>query len=500
MRELFYAVVKTGGGSFLNLLLGILTNKIFAVYLGPEGVGLFSLLRQIRDTTLTITTFHGGTALVQGLASRKDEERKNYSLVVFMIMILSTLIAVIALLLFAPQISRSVLNQDSDLSVSLVRSLSIPLVFGTAMMFLVGILNGYRAIGRLAMGQVTITVVTLLLAYPTTLLVQQGNKFALVAMMAISSAAGVIFTYGFVRKQRWFPPLSLIFSISKDRIVQAGYYFLSFAITTLITGLANTWTSLMIRSMIVSVMGLSVAGIFDVSWTLSMMYITLALSSFGTYYLPTLSQTKDSQAQADLIMRVQRLTQFIIVPLVTAMIVLKPLVIQLLYSSEFLPALTTIRWMLIGDYFKASSWVFGVTITASADKKTLLISEILWQIGFLGLSALSLYKFHTLEGIGIAFVLLYCCHLIFTYIYGTRKYHLMVTFKKFLRWGIGLLILIGASVSTWTSLEVNWAVATLWLVFAIVSSIFSLDEGERARLIVIISKKVRLLGRGQNAG
>src|SRR5207249_957846 len=114
--------------------------------------------------------------------------------------------------------------------------------------------------------------------------------------------------------------------------------------TFMVTGFVGSGVPLAIRALTGREFGLHGAGILDVAWTLSMAYIGLVLSSFSTYYLPTLSGTKDSAARAQLIHQVLRMALFLMLPLVTGIIVLKPLVARLLYSDEFLPALPIMRW------------------------------------------------------------------------------------------------------------------------------------------------------------
>ena len=490
MREILLAIFKTGSGSFLTLLLGMITTKIFAISLGPSGVGLFSLLRQTRDTFLSLTTFNGGTALVQGLASRKNAERQQYSLVVFAIILATTILAIILLWSLAPQIARQILHLEDPGAAWLIRWLSLPLFLGTGMMYLSGVLNGYRAIGRLALVHVLSTSVTVVIAYPTAHLVKTGHPAAFVWMMAISSAVGVLAAFEFSRREGWLPFSALLSrGFDKSGSLKLASSFLSFAFTTLITGLASTWAALQVRSLIVAQIGLTDAGIFDVAWTLSMMYITLVLSSFGTYYLPTLSQCEDARTSVPLIHRVLRLTLILVTPMITAVIVLKPLVIQLLYSQAFLPSLQVIRWMLLGDYLKSTSWVFGVTITASADKKTLLWSELLWQAGFIGLSALSLIRFKTLEGIGVAFALLYLFHLAFTFFYAYRRYKSFPPKDMLVKWGVGLALLIGSSIYTWTDYRVNCGAAMLWIGLALVFSWTVLRPEERKRVFQTVFRR-----------
>ncbi len=259
--------------------------------------------------------------------------------------------------------------------------------------------------------QVLFAAVTAVLAYPVARWVAQGVPSAFISMMAVSTAAGSLIGAIFTYKEKWLPRLQTLHTIlAGGQFISLEYQFLSFALTTMITGFASTGTVLIVRSMIVGHLGLAEAGIFDVGWTLSMVYITMALTSFGAYYLPTLSQTNSPTESTLLINQVLRLCMIIYVPLITALVVFIPLLVSVLYSLQFLSSLGIIRWMLLGTYFKAISWIFAMTIFAAADKKTLLWTEAAWMAGFLIFSAISLIRFQTIEWVGLGFTINYALY------------------------------------------------------------------------------------------
>jgi O-antigen/teichoic acid export membrane protein len=494
MGEILLAIFKTGSGTLLNLILGIFTTKLLAINLGPAGIGLFSLLRQTRDVLITITTLNGSAAFVQGLASRQGKDREDFNGVVFLTVIASTLLVVLILLTFAQPLTRLILHQDDQQSVALIRGLYLPLLFGSGVFYFTGVLNGYRAIGRLVIVQVSVAAVTAVLAYPVARWVAQGVPSAFISMMAVSTAAGSLIGAIFTYKEKWLPRLQTLHTIlAGGQFISLEYQFLSFALTTMITGFASTGTVLIVRSMIVGHLGLAEAGIFDVGWTLSMVYITMALTSFGAYYLPTLSQTNSPTESTLLINRVLRLCMIIYVPLITALVVFIPLLVSVLYSLQFLSSLGMIRWMLLGTYFKAISWIFAMTIFAAADKKTLLWTEAAWMAGFLIFSAISLIRFQTIEWVGLGFTINYALYLIYTYWYARKCYRFTPGGGMFVKWMAGLLIIAAASFTTWNSTHVQWLEAILWILAAGAYAYLVLETHERHKFSRWMTQKMRNL-------
>jgi O-antigen/teichoic acid export membrane protein len=222
-----------------------------------------------------------------------------------------------------------------------------------------------------------------------------------------------------------------------------------------------------------------------------MMYVTLVLSSFGTYYIPTLSQTANPEARIQLIRQLLRLSIILMTPAVASVTVLKPLVINTLYSSEFVDSLNVMRWMLVGDYFKVTSWILAAPILAFADMKTFLRVELAWNTGFLFLCALAVLGLNWLPGVGVAFLLLYIGNFLYALFYTCRRHHFTFQQGPCVQWLVGLMIVAGASASTWNDRQMQWPIALMWITISGLFSLLSFRSNERQRLLSAISSRLQ---------
>jgi O-antigen/teichoic acid export membrane protein len=486
MRDILLAVLKTSSGSFFSLLFGIIKTKIIALFLGPSGIGLYSLLRQTLQTTITLTTFSGGTALVQGLSSKTGKAREGYLITVARILAVSGTGITIAFLFFAPYIAKLIFAKQGPQFVSLIRWLSIPVLFSSANAYVMGVLNGYRAIGRMAITQVAGAFVSALVIYP---LVKLGRPEIFVVLLSITSGISLLVSTHFALRAGWLHPLRRWLHDPWER--EHVRHFFSIALTTLVTGFAAMGSLLAIRAMFVRYGGLSSAGIFDVAWTLSSAYVMLALASFGTYYLPTLSGTKDPVMQVALIRRFLRATIMLSIPLIVGVIVFKPLLIHLLYSEEFRPALTIIRWMLIGDYLKITSWVLAMPMLAYADMKVFFWTEIAWRGAFTGIVAWSLFQWKDIQGVGIGFLGLYAVYLLYVLHYCRSRHALTLNRRIIGLWLAGLVIILGASVTYWQKMTFSIGPGMGWIGAAGIVSLLGLNREERRRVLRWIQATMR---------
>lgn len=452
MSRMLKSIGKSSVGMVANLIFGAVAMKIIAVMLGPSGVGLFSLLRQAQKTATTLVSFGGETALIQGLASRNKKERGLYAFNALIFFIAGAVAVSAIFVCFAPQLAVLIIGNQEQQTVTMVRWLAVPAVIGGAVVFLKGILNGFRAIGRLAVVDVIIVAVTLALVFPAARLVAVGHGVAFVALLSAGLAAGAVYALLMVWHGRW---LHLFGGESCRYDPASKRHFFRIGSVTLITGLTGAGSILAVRAVIVHHVGLSGAGIFDVAWTISTMYLMVILTSFNAYYLPSLSALSDTGGRNDLIRKMMLVSIGLSVPLIVSVVALRPFIVSLLYTNEFSPALKMLRWMLIGDYFKVTSWVLSTSMVAYADMKTFFLSEVLWSLLFFVLSFVMVLHFSEIELLGLIFSALYFAYFIFNIYYVRIRFDVVLSPSVYATLLLGLVLVLIASVVCWDDTTVD---------------------------------------------
>jgi O-antigen/teichoic acid export membrane protein len=491
MRSILKAFTKTSSGAIISLALSTVTVKIFAVMLGPAAVGLLSLLRQIYNTALIAATMSGQTALVQGGSARKGAERLAYLRTVLVIFLVMGIAGAVLLVALAPSLALQVLNRQDATGVWMVRLLALPLLLTVLNGYALGVLNINRSLGRMAMIQISSAAITAILAFPLALMVRQGQELALLGTVLLTP----LFIFGLTvyslhRVDMLLPLTAFLHQNLRWDIARS---FFSFAGVTVVTALLTSIVMLFVRSMIVDQGGLSAAGIFDAAWTLSMTYVTLVTTAFGTYYLPTLSSFMRREDQVALMQSMFRFVTVVAVPVIMLVIVLKPFVLRLLFSSEFLPALSLMTWMLIGDFFKLTSWVKAYPMLAFADLKLYFWTEVLFQLLFLGGSVLALRYFGEPEGVAVTFSALYVVYYVAMSMYVGRKFSFSLPTRISLNWWAGLILVVSFSFLTWHSTEVDWRIVGMSVLCSTMYLTFSLTRSELCEVLALIKNLGRYM-------
>ncbi|MDA8089054.1 MAG: oligosaccharide flippase family protein [Nitrospiraceae bacterium] len=480
MRELIIALLKTGSGTIVGLAIRAVTMKIISVFAGPAGVGMFSILRQIQQSAITVGTCNGGVSLVRGVSGLRGREQTMYIKTTAVIYLAFGIVVGSSLLLMSHIIAKWFGIAHPEL----IMLLALPVLAGILRDYLNSMLNGFHAIGRLSTVQVFAAMAGLLVAYPVSLLASHGHYGGFVLYLLITASVSVVSLLYFLKGGKWMPDLKVSPYWNRPGVK----YFFRMAGAMLLTGTAGALSLAAVRGLISSRMGMAFAGFFDVNWTLSNLYIGLFLSSFATYYLPKLSAISDTE-KIDLVKRVGRLTTCIIVPLLVFIICVKPWIILVFYTRKFMPSIEMFRWMLIAGYLQVTAWIFSIITIAKGMEKPFIIGSIGWDAGFLaGTWAAMRFKLG-LGAVGLSMALFYGLSLLFNYFVISKAISFKVPVRLLFNWILGLLLIVAASIAQWKSYNVNLIFTLVFTSAALLMSWTCLEPDDKKGLYKIISKR-----------
>lgn len=481
-HEFLAAMLKTGGGNVVTVLIGAATMKILAVVIGPAGVGLWSVLKQIQITTVMLGTCNGGVSLVRGVSALDSEEReKLIQTTAFIYVALGSF--VISILVFsAPYLSVWL----GRVSTFLVIFMALPVAVAIARSFLSSVLNGYLALGRLVLTQIGATAAGAVSAYPLALWIREGHEVGLVILSIITASVAVLLATAIIRHTKLMQGIRL-------RLVwhrESAHYFIKVAGVMVIMGLASGLSLLVARGLVVRHGGLEDAGLFDASWTLGSVYLGLLMSSIGIYYLPKLSASGHVE-QAQLVRRAARFSTIVALPVIAGMITLKPLIVALLYSSRFMPTLEMFRWMLIGDYLKVSGYLLAIVLLANGRAVEVLWNSVIWDIGLVVAVYISMRYGLGLGKIGMSITLLNGGSLLYYYGRVSHLFPIRTPARLRVVWSTGLFLILLLSAAVWRSKAVIATDAILGIGSATLLSYLLLYPSEVTSITKFFSAKFR---------
>lgn len=430
-------------GAALSGVASIAATKILAITLGPSAVASLQTLQQVRQTAVIAATCNGQTALVQGASSLDGVDRARYLRTSACIFLLATVL-VGSGMCAAPRV---VLERTglASLPASALPWLATAAVLTSVYVFLTALLNSLGKVETLAGLQVAGPGALALLAYPVA---RTGGGHALAVMVAGSAAvsAGAALAAVLRHRARFGSWVSRTIEWFNWR---AAKHFFSISSAMLITGFLASAAVLVVRGNLVRAQGLQRAGLFDAAWSISMNQVTLVLASVQTYYLPALSRARTQEEKTREISRVLMAGTLVSAPVIAGLALFQTRVLELFYSPAFQGAHQYLRWTLLGDYLKVSSWILSVPMLAAADMKLFVASDLAATATFVGAALLFTGWHEPAESAAIAFFLMYAVHGIISLLYVRFRQGIRLGSRTVALWTAGLALVLAAASLGW---------------------------------------------------
>ena len=378
-------------------LLGI--NKILAIYVGPAG---YAALGQFQNAVQMITTFASGainTGVTKYTAEYHDDEARQHKVwqTAGTIALTGSLITGALIAVFNQTLANWFLKDTSYGGVFLW--LAATLVLFTLNALLLAILNGKKEIVRYVLANIAGSIFAL--AVTTIMAIQLGLYGALVAL-AIYQSIAFFATLLLCYQAPWFKMRNLFGGIDR----QAARNLAKYTAMALTSAACVPISHILVRNHLGETLGWAAAGYWEAMWRLSTAYLMLVTTTLGVYYLPKFSELQDFSLIKKEILKGYTL----ILPTVafTAMLIylLREVIINLLFTQDFLPMQDLFGWQMLGDFFKIGSWMLAYLMLSKAMFKVFLLLEILFALSFV-IATYALVQLFGLKGVAIAHALNY---------------------------------------------------------------------------------------------
>lgn len=416
-KQILKSTFIMGGSSIINSLLGIARTKVIALLLGPAGMGLTGIYITITNLVSTFSGMGIGESGVRQIAGalgsgNPDMVSKTIRTVRRMALFSGTL-GLTAMVVFREQIG-GITFGNSGHSVD-VGILSLTIFFTAVSAGQTALIQGMRRIGDLAkvsiFGAVLGTVVSIPIVY---LMGERGITAYLVVVSAMTFVASWWYSSRIeaaVATMTW-----------KESFLEAKP-LLKLGIALMLGALMAAGTQYLLRVIVVRTLGLSAAGAYHASTTLSLVYVGIILNAMLTDFYPRLSAAAQDHCQCSLLINKQiEVGLLLAVPGIVGIMTLAPFVIVVFYSSKFALAVDILRWQILGVLLQVVSWPMGFMLRAKGNGKLFFLTELFANTLHLGLAWLAIGRFG-LPGIGMAFFVMNILYYLLIFLVIRLNYH-----------------------------------------------------------------------------
>ena len=387
-----------GGVQGLNVLVTLVRNKFVALLLGPAGMGLVSLFNTTVNFILQATSLGIPFSAVRHVAECYDagnEERtSHYVRLIRGWCLLTALAGMLLCVAVGPLLSSATFAWgDHTLHfILLAPSIGMMAVTGGE----TAILKGMRQLGALATVQAVSVIAALLLSIP---LYYSFGETAIVPVIVLMALVTTVLT---VRRSFRLFPLQLR---GTKGILGEGMEMVRLGVAFTVAGIVGSGAEMFVRSWLNVTGDLGELGLYNVGYMITVTYASMVFSAMESDYFPRLSAVcSDVDATNETVNKQMEVSLLISSPMLVGLIIFLPVLIPLLFSSEFMPVVAMTQVAVLAMFFKSVTLPVAYITLARGYSMMYLILESAYFVVFVGL-IITGYRHWGLVGTGAAIAL-----------------------------------------------------------------------------------------------
>ena len=404
-----------GGLQGLSILIGIIRNKLVAIILGPQGVGLISLFNSTVNFMFTCTNLGLPTSSVKTLSETYENNisaqlRHQVSLTRHWTL-LAAIGGTIIFFFLSPLLDKITFSWGNH---TLHFMLLSPIIFFlTISAGETAVLKSIRRLKDLAVITIINVAFALLFSIPIYYFFGEAGivpSLLMVALVQLLLTIRITF--------RLFPPIYR-FDVS---ILKQGKDIIRLGIAFVFAGIFTNGADFAIRSFLNKTASLWELGLYNAGFMLTTIYVGMLFSVLESDYYPRLSAVNKDKTKCNKIINQQaEITFLLAAPMLVVLMTCLPIVIPLLYSSAFLPVIGMAQVVIIALFIRSVKLPVAYLTLAKGDSISFLLLEAycaLLQV----VSVVSGYRLYGLTGIGYGLLFTSIVDFIVIFTFTHKKY------------------------------------------------------------------------------
>lgn len=414
-------------------VIAIVKNKLVAILIGPDGMGLLGIFNSTIQMIQTGAGLGINQSAVRDVAEAKgadDHERVSRIIKVTNRIVLFTgLLGCLVTLILSHYLSIWTLGGTAYTLSYCVLAVVIALnIINEGKQAL---LKGARHLRALAYASMIGTVVGLVTAIP---LYYFFGKDGIVPELLIASILALVVSLYFVDRI----PVEPVTLTLKGTFKEAQP-MIRMGVALMFVTLLGTITSFAVNAFIRSQEGLADVGFFSAGSNILNAYFGMIITALMTDYYPRIAAVNQDNGKVQDELNKQSMVSVVLCcPLIVLFIALMPLFVNILYSREFMPTLEYLRFGIFWSVITICSNQVDMILVAKNNSRVFMTISVIVRSVQLVL-CIVLYKYFGLMGLGISYGLLGVLHMAIMTTVVQRLYGIHFT-REFIKIGGTVLL------------------------------------------------------------
>ncbi len=468
-RSILKATGVFGIMQVFRTIISIISSKFVAVYLGPIGIGLVSLLNNAVNIIVAITNFEFLTIATREIALvNGNDKTKSMNKTIALLQKMAVLIGLFGSILsivFSKTISIFTFGTPNKQYWFIL--LSIYFFITSLSNARMAILQGVNKIKTLAICN---SIAAFFIAIGTIIIYYFLRIEGIIWVMLSSCIILFLVTIYFTRQYSFkiIPFKYNEFYEQSSPIFKLGFFM---SLNLIFGQICNFVIKIYLNDAGASS---QVLGYYEVSSVILINYLGLIFNAMTYDFYPKLSSVnEDNKKIKQLVNNQIEIALILITPAIIFLYLATPFLINLLYSHKFYSSFLILKMALFSVILKAIIFPMNYIVLVKGNKKLFFMQALFGDVLNL-IFSIGLYKYYGLLGLGIAYFLNYI--LFAFYIYRIVNKHYDFNFVPSSRKLIAISLLFGVlAIIIIYSLEQIYAYVFISILF-ILSFLYSLKE------------------------
>lgn len=403
-----------------RLLLTVIKNKVVALLLGPQGVGIISIFNN------TIDLIRTGSGLGISQSAVKDISEANASgnkidfsttiTVIKKIVYFTSILGLFVTVVMSPLLSKWGFN-DYDHVTSYI-FLSIAVFFNIFLENQLSILKGMRMMRILAKTSLIGSLIGLIVGIPSIFFLKSDG---IVVSLIATAVATAIYTAVYVERIGYVK-----IKLTTKELYCRATPMIKMGISLMISNFLAFLSNLLILGYIQKKGGLLDVGFFHAGSVLVISYFSMVTTAMSTDFYPRISEcANDNNKLSSEIYKQSMVGLLLLQPLLVAFVLYLPVIIEILYTPEFVIISRYVDVAILGVVLSVISNCYGYLLIVKSAAKFYFIVSLLFSMSLIPLY-MFFYTYFNITGLGIAYAVDVVAQLVVYYIYCARHYDMKI--------------------------------------------------------------------------
>ncbi len=470
-RNVLKATSLFGGVQIVNILIAIVRSKFIALFIGPTGMGIASLLNSTLGLINGVTNLGLDSSAVRDISlsheNKSQEETTRTISILKRLVWFTASFGALLMIALSPFLSEFAF-ENKDFTLAFVW-IAIALFFKQLTNSKLSILQGLRKLKDLAKANLFGNIFGLIITVP---LYYYYRIDAIVPAIIIASLMSFAFTFYYTQKAE----------IAKSPITTAeafseGKEMIQLGVTLSVSSLISLLVAYIIQIYISQKGGVDEVGLYNAGFVILNTYVGIIFTAMATDYFPRLSAISEEVIKIRKVVFEQAfIAVLLITPIIVVFLMFAQFIIVLLYSEAFTPIVKMVSWGILGMVFKAVSFSMGYVIIAKGDSKLFVKTAIGFNTILLASNVVG-YSYGGLEGLGISFFLYYILHFIALRVITKMRYNFYFDRGFYPIFVFCIVLSLVAFLLTYIEASfLKYGLMTLVVVLSFVFSYYQLDK------------------------